>query len=203
MPTEAPSIWNLVQPGNTKQWLGPIIVLIVQVWLTGGFYGTLIRANTGEASNVPTFIVDSFRSFGKLLLWNLLWAAAAVVVIGLNRALPAFGPALNILIFLLRFVFLFGDIALVAEQNARYALTLAPKLVLSQWLVMLPFAIVMVIVTDAGRWLVGISPGVLGLIIAIIYAVVMTWVLHMIVARYLMFSNWTARRDSVNSLAES
>lgn len=202
LPTEAPSIWNLVQPGNTKYWLGPILVLVIQVWLTGGIYGTLIRANTNEPTNGNTFIVDGFRSFGKLLLWNLLWAAAAIVVMGVGRIMPPLAAALDVLILILRFVFLFAEIALVAERDARYAIKLAASLLVERWLIMLPFGVGLILLTDVTRWLMTITPSFVMLLIAIVYSVVTVWVLHMIVARYLFFSNWVTRRDSVNSLAK-
>lgn len=193
LPTEAPSIWNLIQPGNTKDWLAPFLVLVVQVWLTGGFYGTLVRANTNEQVNTATFAVDGFRSFGKLLLWNLLWAAVSIVVLGVGRGLPAFGPGLGILVLLLRFVFMFGDIALVAEKDPRYALKLAPNLLLQQWLVMLPFAIVIIVLTDLARWLSGVIGSGLLIVVAGVYTIAIAWTLHMVVARYLYFSKWMER----------
>lgn len=203
LPTEAPSIWSFIQPGTTKDWLAPILVLVVQVWLTGGFYGTLIRMNTSEQVSPTNFVYDAFRSFGKLLLWNLLWAAAAVAVVGLNRVLPAFGPALFVLLLVLRFVFLFGNIALVAERDPRYALKLAPNLLISRWLTMLPYAIVLVLLGDLGRRLSGILSHHGTLFIAAIYTVLAAWVLHMVVARYLVFSRWNERRLNIDSVAES
>lgn len=193
LPTEAPSIWNLIQPGNTKDWLPPFVVLIVQVWLTGGFYGTLIRANTNEQVNTATFIVDGSRTFVKLLLWNLLWAAVSMVVLGVSRGLPAFAPGLGILVLLLRFAFMFGDIALVAEKDPRYALKLAPSLLIQQWLVMLPLAIVIIVLTDLGRWLSGSTSSGLLVVVAGVYSIAVAWTLHMVVARYLYFSKWMER----------
>jgi hypothetical protein len=203
LPVDAPSVWSFIQPGITKNWLAPLIVLVAQVWLTGGFYGTLVRMNTSEAVSPTNFVFDGFRSFGKLLLWNLLWAAAAVAVVGLNRALPAFGPALFVLLLVLRFVFLFGNIGLVAERDARYALRLAASLLLSRWLTMLPYAIVLVFLADVARRLSGIVSGVGILVIAALYTVMAAWVLHMVTARYLAFSGWSERRLNMDSLAES
>jgi len=194
LPTEAPSIWNLVTLGHTGSFIVPVLVLLVEVWLTGGFYGTLIRANTGEVSNATTFISDGFRCFWRLLLWNLLWAAIALAVVGIDTALPAFAIGLNVLVVLIRFACLFVDIALVAERDVRYALQNAVSCLLQGWLAMLPFAVVLMIVTNAGSQLAQRANAAGLMITAVVYVAATAWILHMVTARYLYISHWTERQ---------
>lgn len=194
LPTEAPSIWNLVTLGHTGSFIGPVLVLLVQVWMTGGFYGTLIRANTGEISNATTFASDGFRSFGRLLLWNLLWAAVALAVLGLDTAVPAFAVGLNILIVICRFGFLFVDVALVAERDIRYAVQNGLACLLQGWLAMLPFAVVLLVMTDAGSQIAQRSNSAGLVVTAVVYVAATAWVLHMVAARYLYLSQWEERQ---------
>lgn len=194
---EAPSIWNLVSPPRKGSFVGPVLVLLLQVWLTGGFYGSLIRANAGDDVNVTTWTSDGFRSFWRLLLWNLLWAAVSLVVLGISQALPAFGPAFLILVLVLRFLFLFGDVSLVAERDVRFALQTALRSLMRGFLAMIPFAVVLIILTDAGRMLLSQGGALYPLVVSLAYTVLTAWVLHMVTARYLFLSNWHERRGAM------
>ncbi|MCL6517509.1 hypothetical protein, partial [Alicyclobacillus sp.] len=69
LPTDFPAIWNFIHPATGVHWSLPFLVLVIQVFLTGGFYGVLIRVNTGKAAGLSTFLADAGRSFWRLLTW--------------------------------------------------------------------------------------------------------------------------------------
>ncbi|MCL6549187.1 MAG: hypothetical protein K6T30_09805 [Alicyclobacillus sp.] len=196
LPTDVPSMWNLVALGKSGSFLVPVVVLVVQVWLTGGFYGTLIRANAGLESNAVTFASDGFRVFWRLLLWNLLWSAAALVVLGFHQVLPVFAAGLNIVFLLLRFACLFVDVALVAERDVRFALQSGIGSLFQSWLAMLPFAVVLFLLTGTGSALAASVNGMGLLAVAVVYVVAVAWVLHMVTSRYLYVSNWWTRQQA-------
>lgn len=190
--TGIPSIWDFVRP-NTVGWTLPLLILIVQVFLTGGFYGTLVRANTGQDANPFSFLADALRSFWRLLLWNALWTAIAVLVSGITRVVPQLGLAVTLIVLLTRFLFLFGDIALVCEQDIRFAFTSAVRSLINGLVPMIPFALVMMLCSGFAVSLTGVTVTGALLLTAIVYGIAMTWVLHMVVARYLFYSKWQSR----------
>jgi hypothetical protein len=197
---QIPSIWSFIQPSNVSSWIAPITVFVLQVWLTGGFYGTLARINMGQSASVGTFVVDSMRSFMRLLLWYFFWDACYVFVAEISRVSRSYGLFAAAVALIARYIFLFGDIALVCEGQAtiRQAIRTALRSLTGGLVPMLPFGIAVAFVTDAAMTSAGrlSAPGVL--FIAVIYAVVMTWLYHMVVARYLYLSNWITRQATVN-----
>jgi hypothetical protein len=190
--TGIPSIWDFIRP-SVSGWTLPLVILIVQVFLTGGFYGILIRANTGQEANPFSFISDAMRSFWRLLLWNVLWTAIALLVIGITRGVPQLGLVFTILVLIVRYLFLFGDIALVCERDIRFAFKSAVSALMNGVVPMIPFALVMMLLSGIAVSLTGATVSGTVWLIAIIYGVATTWVLHMVVARYLFYSEWQSR----------
>jgi hypothetical protein len=197
---QIPSIWNFVQPSSVSSWVAPITVFVLQVWLTGGFFGTLARINMGQHASVGSFIVDSMRAFVRLLLWYFFWDAVYLFVAETSKLSIWVGLFAAVFALIFRYFFLFGDVALVCEGQAsiRQAVRTALGALANGLVPMLPFGIAFAFTTDAAMTYAGrlTAPGVL--IVAIIYAVVMTWLSHMVVARYLYFSNWISRQNGVN-----
>lgn len=183
----------MIRPSTNISWIAPLVVLIVQVFLTGGFYGWLIRANTRRAVTPGTFVVDAARSFWRLFLWYMLWTGIGILVAGIDRVFPQMNFTLAAVLLLLRYMFLFVDMALVSERNIREAFQSAVSAMFSNFVGMLPFGILLILVTSVAlsvstmmNWL-----ALLGL--SVVYGAVMAWLLHMVVARYLYFSDWEAR----------
>ncbi|SFU97404.1 hypothetical protein [Alicyclobacillus macrosporangiidus] len=193
LPTGFPSLWNFIHPATGVHWVFPLLVLLVQVFLTGGFYGVLVRVDTGQPAGLSTFLADAARSFWRLLTWNLLWTALGLTAVGIAQALPALATLLSVGVLLARFVFLFGDVALVCEPAMREAIRSAAEALLHGFAPMLPFGAVMAASTGACLAISAQLPGWGLLALGVVYSVFMAWVLHMVAARYLYFSRWEER----------
>ena len=193
LPTSIPSIWNIVHPTTTITWLAPFVVLLVQVFLTGGFYGTLVRANTGQAAGPGSFLLDAGRSFIRLFLWNVLWAGVSLLLSGIVQVFPEVHVTLLLLLLVARFLFLFVDLALVCERTVDAALRTALATLFNHLLAMLPYTVLLSFLTGL---LLSVSASLqptLVLLAGLLYALATTWILHMVVARYLVFSDWRSR----------
>ncbi|MCL6517172.1 hypothetical protein, partial [Alicyclobacillus sp.] len=149
--------------------------------------------NTGKAAGLSTFLADAGRSFWRLLTWNLLWTALGLTAVGIAQALPALSALLSVGILLARFVFLFGDAALVCEPAMREALRSAALALMSGFVPMLPFAAAIALVTGACLAAAALVPGWALLVLGVAYSVAMCWILHMVTARYLFYSRWEER----------
>jgi hypothetical protein len=193
LPTSIPSIWNVIRPSTNITWFAPFVVLVAQVFLTGGFYGSLVRANTGQPTNPATFLHDAIRSFWRLFLWYLLWTGLNILLAGVVRVFPQSNATATALVLLLRYLFLFSDVALVSERNVSFALRSAVGALLSGLVTMLPYGVLLVIVTSAAMSLSTSVSWLTLLGVAVLYGVVASWLLHMVVARYLFFTNWAVR----------
>ncbi|MDQ0190076.1 hypothetical protein JI721_04300 [Alicyclobacillus cycloheptanicus] len=195
LPTTAPSIWNMTMPIVAGTWWLPVVVLIVQVFITGGFYGTLVRVNTGTAASAGSFLSDALRAFWRLLGWNLVWMLLSLFVIGLYRLSAPLSIALSILLIFGRYVFLFSDVALVCEMQApmQQALKNAALALLNGIVPMLPYGVCTMIFTGFAMTLTDYLSMTDLLWVGILYGLVMTWIAHMITARYLALSDWQAR----------
>ncbi|QQE78621.1 hypothetical protein [Alicyclobacillus sp. SO9] len=191
LPVTFPSIWNILRPAASAGWLVTIVVLVLQILLTGGFYGTLIRTNTGQAASVNTFMSDALRSFGRLLTWNILWAAIFLLIAAVARSLPQAALLLTILAIIVRFVFLFAETALVGEGRVPMAnaLRTAAVTLLGRMMQMIPFGVIVIVLSGLAEKLFASFP-LLRIPTVLAYALAMTWILHMIVARYIYYSNY-------------
>jgi hypothetical protein len=193
LPTSIPSIWNIIRPSTNISWLSPFVVLLVQVFLTGGFYGSLVRINTRQAVSLTTFLHDAARSFWRLFLWYLLWTGINILLAGVVRVFPQMNVTLTVLVLLLRYLFLFADVALVSERNIPLAFQSAVGTLLSSVMAMLPYGVLLVFLTGFSLSL-SIHVSWFGLAgLAVAYGIAVTWLLHMVVARYVYFSNWADR----------
>lgn len=195
LPTTLPSLWNMTLPIVAGTWWLPIAVLLLQVLLTGGFYGTLVRVNTGANASGGSFVSDSLHAFWRLLGWNLLWALLTLFVIGLYKMSAPIAVGVSILLLFCRYVFLFADVALVCELQApmQQALKTSALALLNGIVPMLPYGVSTILLTGIGMTVAAhASMGEL-LGAGIIYGVAMTWLSHMVTARYLALSDWTAR----------
>ena len=144
LPTSIPSIWNIIRPSTNISWLSPFVVLLVQVFLTGGFYGSLVRVNTRQAVSPTTFLHDAAHSFWRLFLWYLLWTGINLLLVGVVRVFPQMNVTLTVLVLLLRYLFLFADVALVSERNIPLAFQLAVGTMLSGLVTMLPYGVLLI-----------------------------------------------------------
>ncbi|WP_067930084.1 hypothetical protein [Alicyclobacillus kakegawensis] len=196
LPTDFPSLWDLVSPSpQAASWAAPVAVLLVQVLLSGGLYGSLVRANLASPVGPGSFLSDALRSFWRLLWWNLLWAALYLVLgtlSSLGRGLPRADIIFGLPVLILRFLFLFADAALVAERHvgALAAITQAARALLAGFVPMLPYAVSLALLADAGT---AVAPRLshAGLLAAgLVYSLMVAWLLHMVTARYLYFSAW-------------
>lgn len=194
LPNSLPSVWNIVQPAQLTSWVAPVVLLLLQTWLSGGFYGSLIRINTRHHASVASFVADAMRSFWRLLLWYILWDSLALTLAGLINALPMFNITLTLVFLVCSYVLFFVPIGLVAEQATSIRQTVATSIraLLDGFLAMLPYAGLMVLVTASG---LAFSSRVTrsGLLLLLVgYLAIMTWLWHMVIARYLLFSNWVS-----------
>ncbi|MCL6636591.1 MAG: hypothetical protein K6T26_01470 [Alicyclobacillus sp.] len=197
LPTLIPSLWNIVLPGQTLGAWAPLAVLLVQVFFTGGFYGVLVRVNTGQPVSPRSFVADAVHSFGRLLVWHGLWTAITLALAGTGTAWPATATLLAVLLWLARFVFLFADAALVCEPDFRTALRTATAALFAGFLPMLPLAVVLTVLTGAGLALAALAPPLAFAGLTLFYVVASVWLLHMVTARYLYFSAWQERQTAV------
>jgi hypothetical protein len=211
LPTDFPSIWHIVSPSPTAtSWLAPLLILLIQVFLTGGLYGSLVRANLGQAVGAASFVSDGLRSFWRLVAWNLLWTALYLVlgaISGLGRGLPQAPLVFGIPVLILRFIFLFSDVALVCEQQSSVssALRRSVRALFTNFVPMIPYAIALTLLSDIAVSLsTRVGPSLL-LAIGLVYTLAVTWLLHMLTARYLYFSQWTTRANdqAVSHVASS
>jgi hypothetical protein len=200
LPTRIPSIWNIVRPNATGWWLAPLIVLIIQIILTGGLYGTLVRVNTRQVPSISSFISDAVRNFGRLLLWNLLWTALSIALIGTGRGYPSLSSTLAGIVVALRFVFLFADVALVSERSIPYAIKSAVATLFNRVISMIPYAVVIAVLSGAAFSASTVLSSPLLLVVSAIYCAIMTFILHMITARYLVFSGWFERQGNLEMI---
>lgn len=190
LPTEYPSIWDFSTPGKASSWVAPAFVFVLQAWLTAGFYGTLIRLNTRNDVSLATFIVDASRAFWRLFLWTFLWNGFYMFVLSLSGVAPRLAVPLAAFTFMLRFIFLFSNAALVYDRQTsiRSALQTSIRALVTGLLPMLPYAVVIALMSNLAFYAAAHSSFYMTLIISIVYGIAMTWVLHLIVARYLYFS---------------
>lgn len=196
LPTTAPSVWNTILPIVSKTWLLPIVVLLLQVFLTGGFYGTLVRVNTGRAASAGSFVSDSLHAYWRLLLWNIMWELLSLLVIGIYKMSSTAAIGLSILLVCLRYVFLFADVALVCELQSpmRTALANAGNVLLNQIVPMLPYGVSTVVFTGVAMTVTAYGGTFTLLWVGVAYGLVMTWLGHLVTARYLAYSAWSATR---------
>ena len=214
LPTGFPSLWSIIRPAHFSGWIIPLLSLFLQTWLTGGYLGSLVRINTGQVVSVASFIADALRTFSRLLLWNLLWDAAALAVAVVSAPARGFGvtngplpgnlPGVTVTVAWLflaaRYALFFAPIALVAEQGAtmRQALATSIRALLNGFLPMLPYAGLMLIATASALSVSALLPHWGLFLVSLVYLAIMTWLWHMVVARYLWFSNWVAKvKDEV------
>lgn len=193
LPTTAPSLWNIIFPIVTGTWLVPVGILLLQVFLTGGFYGTLVRVNTDRRANAASFLSDSMHAYWRILLWNVMWELLSLLVIGLFKMSAPVSIGLSIVVVCLRYVFLFGDIALVCELQAPMgtALKHAGAALLNGIVPMLPYGVCTIIFTGGAMTLTAYAQAPVVLLVGVLYGLAMTWLAHLITARYLVFSNWS------------
>lgn len=214
LPTGFPSLWSIIRPAQLTGWVAPILALFLQTWLTGGYLGSLVRINTRQMVSPASFVADALRTFWRLLLWNLLWDALALAVALISTPASAFGSATGstfgstagsfsgnlpgigvtaaLLFLVARYVLFFAPIALVAEQGTtmREALAASVRALLNGFLPMLPYAGLMILATGAALSASAILPRFGLFLVIVVYLAIMTWLWHMVVARYLWFSNW-------------
>ena len=200
LPTVFPSLWDILRPKTTSVVLAPFIVLLSQVFLTGGLYGSLLRLNAKQPLPAASFLADGLRSFFRLLLWNLLWTfAIPLFVVGIDGLASPIGEALTVVLVIARFLFLFADVALVSEHHRtmRESLRGAFAILVNHWLTMLPFGVVMIILSSlCTALLVHVGLSITGFLIGIVYSVAMLWLLHLVVARYLFYGHERDRGSS-------
>ncbi|MCF8566372.1 hypothetical protein LLE49_16745 [Alicyclobacillus tolerans] len=190
LPEHIPSVWDIVRPAVAASWVMPLLVLLVQVLLTGGFFGTLLRMNLRQQVNANTFASDSIRSFIRLLIWTLLWDLLSLLVTSLSRLMYPLGVTAAIALFAMRFAFLFGSIALVSEQGVPFgkALGAAGKTMLARFVPMLPYGLGIALLTGVSMAITASLPTAVIVVLSILYTTLMTWLWHMVVARYLFYS---------------
>lgn len=195
LPTDFPSVWDVALPTLTGSAAIPLLGLLIQAALTGGLYGGLVRVNTGLPANPATFVSDAIRAFWRLLFWNLIWFAATLIAYGLSHALPAFSVVFGCLLLVLRFLFIFADTAIVCEQQAtvREAVSRAAQTLMGNLATMLPIGLAMALAASLTAYLVSATPVGAGILISVAYGLVMLWLIHMVVSRYVVYANWTQR----------
>lgn len=198
LPTGFPSIWDLFTPAHAVTHSAVIVILVfqlIQVWLTGGVYASLARVNTGQSASAASFMVDSWRSFPKLLVWTLLWfVLQSIVAMQGGASTPSASWSIAVVMLALRFLFLYAEIAFVAESKATFYLALGRSLntlMQNAWR-SVPVAASLAILTGICMVIVEHSPSrsVL-LIVSILFSIAGTWLMHMIASRYLVFSNFS------------
>lgn len=192
IPIEFPSIWNLLQPLKSIGTVVPSIVFILQIFLTGGLFGSLIRLNRSQNPGVASFIADGTQSFARLFVWNLLWTIVIpFLLFDIGRAVLPFAQMLAVLMLILRFVFLFVDISLVSEQKMSMgqAIRSGVQTLLGSFLAMVPYGLGIAILTGIGLTYSSRMSGIELWLSGMVYAVVMLWLMHMIVARYLFYGS--------------
>lgn len=194
LPGSFPSIWNIIQPTHLSNWFVPVVLLLLQAWLSGGFFGSLVRLNTWQTVTGASFVMDATRSFLRLLLWSLLWDSIALALAGFTHALPMFGTTAAFVLLAVHYVFFFVPIGLVAEQasSMREAVGTSVRALLDGFLPMLPYAGLMMLLTAIGLTLSAAVPWSEFIFLSILYLGLMTWLWHMVMARYLVFSDWVA-----------
>lgn len=194
-PSGFPSIWDIVRSNAAVSGWILLAVFLVHVLLTGGFLGTLVRVNSLQATAVSTFLADAARSFWRLLFWNLLWVALSFLAVGLTGVMRPLGVIFAILLLLVRFLFLFAEVALVCEQQARLGavLRMAIQTMVEELVRMVPVAVAIVLLTGLGLSLAATGSPIRLLLTALAYTSAMTWLSHLVVARYVVFSAWKAR----------
>lgn len=193
--TNFPTVWNIVRPGPKVGWWLSVIVFLVQIALTGGMFGTLVRINTGDDAAPGSFISDSIRPFGRLLLWNIFWSAVYLFVIWVGGYSIGLSLFVAVIVLLMRYLFIFVEIAFVCEGQDRLkdALTTAVNALFRGIVPMLPYGVAVLLFTGIATKVVYLSPFWLGALVSLAYCLVMLWLYHMIVARYLYYSNWRER----------
>lgn len=185
-------MWNIVQPVHLMNWFFPLLLLVLQAFLSGGFFGSLLRLNTLQTVSVASFFADAMRSFLRLLLWSILWDSIALAIAGMTHALPMLGVTAALVFLAVHYVFFFAPIGLVAEQTSsiRNALKTSVQALLDGFLPLLPYAGLMVLLGAAALALSATISRGWFLVLTVVYLALMTWLWHMVIARYLVFSNW-------------
>lgn len=198
LPTDFPSVWSVAVPSDTAGWWPPLLVLLVQLWLTGGMYGTLVRLNTGRPAGAPSFASDAFRSFARLLLWYIVWFLVTALAIGAEHALGAARMGVAVAVWVLRWVFLFSDVALVCEQQAgiREAVRRSVRAWLAGAVPSLPIAVGITLLTGVTAWLSTLLPATALWPLSVLYSWAALWLNHMLTARYLYHSHWLERETA-------
>ncbi|GMA51138.1 hypothetical protein GCM10025857_24950 [Alicyclobacillus contaminans] len=199
LPTGIPSLWSVVQPDTDTVWWAPIIVLLVQSFLTGGFYGSLVRANTGRPGSPAAFVMDGMRSFWRLLLWNLLWVGMNLLLAGVVQVFPQANAPLAAIVLAARYLCLFVDVALVAERHVHAAFKSAFVSLLRGLVSLIPLSVTIVFLTGLALSLAAEVSWIDLLAIGWLYSAAMTWLLHMVTARYLWLANWHTGPSAASS----
>jgi hypothetical protein len=191
IPIEFPSLWNILQPLHSLGTVVPSIVFILQIFLTGGLFGSLIRSNRSQTTSAASFASDGIQSFGRLFIWNLLWTIVIpFFLFDIGRAFLPLAQLLAVLMLILRFMFLFVDISLVSEQQLSMgqAIQNGVQALFNGFLAMIPFGLGIAIVTGLGlTYSARLSIGMLWFV-GIVYCLLMLWLMHMVVARYLFYA---------------
>jgi len=199
LPTDFPSIWNVVRPAQTNSALAPFLVLFLQVFLTGGLLGTLLRLNTRQSLGTSSFVADGLRAFGRLLAWNLIWTLLlSFFLIGVLKVFLPLGEVLAFLLLIVRYLFLFAEIALVSETSLRFgqAIRAALSAMKNGLVPMIPFAIVIMVLTGLVLYASTTLPVLWFLFVTLVYVCALTWLSHVVVARYLYYSDLHAPRTT-------
>lgn len=192
LPTGFPSIWNVVHPADTQSSFAPFVVLFLQVYLTGGLLGTLLRVNSYQTPTSSSFVADGLRAFGRLLVWNILWTGiVSFFLVGILKAYAPLGLVLAFVFLIVRYLFLFAEIALVSETSMRFnqALRASLRAMKNGLVPMIPFATAIVLLTGAMLYASTTVSLLVFLPLVFIYVALLTWILHTIVARYLYYSD--------------
>lgn len=199
LPTDFPSVWTLVGPSTAVSGVGAGLILLfqlAQVFLTGGMYGSLVRVNTGQPTNIGSFLHDARRAFPRLLIWTLLWFVTEGVLVT-HRAQASLATALflAILLTLLRFMFLFAEVAFVCElQSTFYAtVAMAVRTLTQNAGRMIPVAVAIAAVSGLASGIVNTWGSGFALGIGVVYTVIELWLLHMLTSRYLLLAGWQSR----------
>jgi len=192
IPLGLPSIWSIVHPTTTVSAIAPIVQLLLSVLLSGGLLGTLIRININREVSIATFFSDSIRPFWRLLGWNILWNALFLMAAMLTHVLTPLGYTASLLLLVVRFVFLFTDTALVAEQqtSARIAIFSSARTLFNALGQMLPYGIAVATLTGLATAIIPNHLNATSLSASLLYSLIMLWLLHLIVARYLFYSDY-------------
>lgn len=206
LPVGMPSLWSVVRPDAAQTpWFVPFLVLILQAVLSAGYLGAMVRANLCWPVNPRTFLADGLRGFVRLLVWMVLWDLAALFTANTTVLWAAAGRVFTVLYLVAKFALLFGDVALVAEGHLSFGGAL--RKALAAWAVALPglwpYGLAILLVTSAATTAAGMLHPLAVLGVSLLYCAAMTWLRHLVIARYLYAARWTEDTREAAQTGES